>query len=44
MLSAHNAVQRYINWNEKSGGEVILKKICGLLVLITCLYLIYITN
>ena len=37
-------VQRYMNWNEKSRGAVILKKICGVLVLTGGLYLIYITN
>jgi cytochrome c-type biogenesis protein len=37
-------VQRYLNWNEKSRGAVILKKICGVLVLMGGLYLIYITN
>ncbi|MHC4131333.1 MAG: cytochrome c biogenesis CcdA family protein [Planctomycetota bacterium] len=35
-------VQRYLNWNEKSKGAIILKKICGVLVLIGGLYLIYI--
>ena len=35
-------VQRYMNWNEKSRGAVILKKICGILVLIGGLYLIFI--
>jgi cytochrome c-type biogenesis protein len=34
-------VQRYMNWNEKSKGAVILKKICGVLVIIGGLYLIY---
>lgn len=34
-------VQRYLNWNEKSKGAVILKKICGVLVLLGGLYLIY---
>ena len=34
-------VQRYRNWNEKSKGAVILKKICGVLVLLGGLYLIY---
>ncbi|MDD5483524.1 MAG: cytochrome c biogenesis protein CcdA [Kiritimatiellae bacterium] len=34
-------VQHYLNWNEKSRGAVILKKICGLLVLMGGLYLIY---
>ncbi len=37
-------VQRYMNWNEKSKGTVIVKKICGILVLIAGLYLIYIAN
>lgn len=34
-------VQRYMNWNEKSRGTVILKKICGVLVLLGGVYLIY---
>jgi len=34
-------VQRYMNWNERSKGAVVLKKICGLLVLLGGLYLIY---
>jgi len=34
-------VQRYLNWNEKSKGAVILKKICGVLVIWGGLYLIY---
>ncbi len=34
-------VQRYMNWNEKSNGSVILKKICGTLVLLGGVYLIY---
>ncbi len=37
-------VQRYMNWNEKSMGAVILKRICGVLVLIGGLYLIFIAN
>ena len=37
-------VQRYMNWNEKSRGAIILKKICGVLVLAGGLYLIYIAN
>ncbi len=35
------AVQRYMNWNERSKGAVILKKICGVLVLAGGLWLIY---
>ena len=35
-------VQRYMNWNEKSKGAVILKKICGILVIMGGLYLIFI--
>jgi len=37
-------VQRYLNWNEKSKGAVILKRICGILVLLAGLYLIYIAH
>jgi cytochrome c-type biogenesis protein len=37
-------VQRYMNWNEKSKGAVILKKICGVLVVLGGLYLIFIAN
>lgn len=35
-------VQRYMNWNEESKGAVILKKICGVLVLLGSIYLIYV--
>jgi len=34
-------VQRYMDWNEKSKGAVVLKKICGVLVLLGGVYLIY---
>jgi len=34
-------VQHYLDWNEKSKGAVILKKICGVLVLGAGVYLIY---
>jgi cytochrome c-type biogenesis protein len=34
-------VEHYLNWNEKSKGAVILKKICGVLVLACGLYMIY---
>ncbi len=34
-------VQHYLNWSEKSKGAVILKKVCGVLVLLGGLYLIY---
>jgi len=37
-------VQRYMNWNEKSKGAVILKRICGVLVVLGGLYLIFIAN
>ncbi|MBN2288835.1 MAG: cytochrome C biogenesis protein [Candidatus Glassbacteria bacterium] len=36
-----SVVQQYLNWNEKSQGAVILKKICGVLVILGGLYLIY---
>jgi cytochrome c-type biogenesis protein len=34
-------VQRYMDWNEKSKGTVILKKICGVLVLFSGLYMVF---
>ena len=34
-------VQQYLDWNEKSKGALILKKVCGVLVLVGGLYLIY---
>ncbi|OGF50745.1 MAG: cytochrome C biogenesis protein [Candidatus Firestonebacteria bacterium GWA2_43_8] len=33
-------VQRYLDWNEKSKGAVIVKKICGVLVILGGIYLI----
>ena len=37
-----NVVQKYLNWNEKSKGAVILRRVCGLLVLSAGLWMIYI--
>jgi cytochrome c-type biogenesis protein len=37
-------VQRYLDWNEGSKGAVILKKVCGVLVLLGGLYLIYVAR
>ncbi|MBP7936770.1 MAG: cytochrome C biogenesis protein, partial [Phycisphaerae bacterium] len=34
-------VQRYLDWNEHSKGAVILKKVCGVLVLLGGLCLLY---
>jgi len=34
-------VQRYLNWSEKSKGTTIVKKACGVLVILGGLYLIY---
>ena len=34
-------VQHYLDWNERSKGALILKKVCGVLVLLGGLYLIY---
>lgn len=34
-------VQRYLNWNEKSKGAVIVKQACGVLVLAGGLWLVY---
>ena len=42
-ISSHKpeAVQKYLNWNEKSKGAVILKKICGMLLILGGVYLIW---
>jgi cytochrome c-type biogenesis protein len=34
-------VQRYLNWNERSKGATILKVVCGVLVMLGGIYLIY---
>jgi len=34
-------VQRYLNWNERSKGAVILKKVCGVLVILGGFYLLW---
>ena len=34
-------VQTYLNWTERSKGAIIVKKICGVLVLLGGVYLIY---
>ncbi|MCD6416267.1 MAG: cytochrome C biogenesis protein [Planctomycetes bacterium] len=34
-------VQRYLDWNERSRGAVVLKKACGALVILGGLYLVY---
>ena len=35
------SVQHYLNWNESSQGATILKKICGILVLLGGLWMLY---
>jgi cytochrome c-type biogenesis protein len=37
-------VQRYMNWNEKSKATTIIKGVCGVLVILGGLYLIYIAK
>lgn len=34
-------IQRYLNWNERSKGSVLLKKICGVLVILGGLWMVY---
>lgn len=36
------AIRQYLNWNENSKGAMRLRKICGVLVLLAGLYLVYI--
>jgi cytochrome c-type biogenesis protein len=42
--TSSEAVQRWLNWNERSRGAVLLKKVCGALVLLAGIYLIYIAR
>lgn len=35
------AVQRYLNWNEASGGAVALKRVCGSAVILGGLWMVY---
>ena len=35
-------VQRWLNWNEQSRGAAILKRVCGVLVLVAGIYMIWI--
>ncbi|MHC4617525.1 MAG: cytochrome c biogenesis CcdA family protein [Planctomycetota bacterium] len=37
-------VQRYMNWNEKSRATTVIKSVCGVLVILGGLYLIYIAK
>jgi cytochrome c-type biogenesis protein len=37
-------IQQYLNWNEQSKGAVALKKICGVLVILAGIYLIWSVN
>ena len=37
-------VQHYLDWNEKSKGALILKKVCGVLVILGGFYLLYIVS
>lgn len=36
-------VQQYLNWNEQSKGPIIVKRVCGALVILGGLYLLYAT-
>jgi len=33
-------IQKYLNWNEKSKGTIIIKRICGILVIIASIYML----
>jgi cytochrome c-type biogenesis protein len=37
-------VQRYMNWNERSRGAVILKRVCGVLVILGGVYLLVVAR
>jgi cytochrome c-type biogenesis protein len=42
--SCTTIVQKYLNWTERSRGAVILRGICGFLVILGGLYLLYIAE
>jgi len=35
------AIQRYLDWNEQSRGAVVLKKVCGVLVILAGVYMLW---
>jgi cytochrome c-type biogenesis protein len=35
------SVQRYLNWNEQSRGTVWVKRVCGVLVILGGVWMIY---
>jgi cytochrome c-type biogenesis protein len=35
------SIQRYLNWNERSTGAIRLRRLCGILILLAGLYLVY---
>ncbi len=37
-------IQTYLNWNERSKGSIIVKKVCGILVIVGGFWLIYSTS
>ena len=37
------AVQNYLDWNERTKGALLLRKLCGVLVLLGAAYMIYTT-
>lgn len=36
-------VQRYLNWNERSRGAIVLKKMCGILIIFGGIYMAYLS-
>ena len=40
--SCTELVQRYLNWTDKARGATVLRGVCGILVILGGLYLIYV--
>ncbi|MBN2017985.1 MAG: cytochrome C biogenesis protein [Candidatus Cloacimonetes bacterium] len=36
-----NVVQKYLNWNERTKGAIIVKKVCGVLVILGGIYILF---
>lgn len=39
--TATEAVQRYLDWNERSKGAIIVKRACGVLLIVAALYMVW---
>lgn len=43
IFSFTELVQKYLNWNERSKGVLLVKRICGVFVILGGFYMVFIT-